>query len=201
MKKFLKLFSLFLVFVLALSLTSCIKKGESTDEETGNNNLNVVQGATFPLNWYIGKTFTYGVTPGIDVAEEIFAPGCTVSIDLIFEYDGGAPEVAYELEYQASVEIYDEEFFSNPAILWKLDDGEWGSLDDLLEDLNKFNGGVQTKQYSPGELPDFNGKHTISYHWAFGANDLNDTEIGANPSSSPFQNVMLLFVIGAKQID
>lgn len=146
---------------------------------------------------------------------DVIAPGTEGSASFSFKFDKpeAAPEVAYTLKVSTDGSRCDQGIIDNPNILWKLDQGTFGTWGQLLADIEALSGDASgTKEYAPGELPTaFNrttNTHTVEWKWIFddtatnketttANNDANDTVMGNNGSDL----VNLKITITATQID
>ena len=156
---------------------------------------------------------------------DLIAPGTTGSDTFSFTYAGqeNAPEVAYTFEVSTEGSYCAEDIKNNPNIKWELDNGEWGTWDQLITaiealDGNKIaNGSLPANYYAPGTLPDkFNKKnaneHTVKWKWEFETQgdttdqDVKDTAMGnkyeAMDNNKVFLDLVnLVITITATQID
>ena len=148
--------------------------------------------------WSVNKIKRINLSDLLFTGENVIAPGVMLSAK--FNYNTSnkeAPEVSYLFEI--NVEVEDPSgFCSNKSILWKLDDGAWGTFAELEAQLLALSGSNSgMKYYQPGQLPTSCGEHTISVKWNFdeSSNDTNDTEIGTREMPT------IYFVIIATQQD
>ena len=150
--------------------------------------------------------------------EDVIAPGTTNSVSFTFNYDGeeASPEVAYNFTVSTEDSECAEDIKNNKNIVWKLDDGEEGTWDELLKSIKDLSGDSSgTKRYEAGTLPTKftanDDKHTVTWKWNFEGNekyaiddtnsksqDAYDTEMG---NKSTLDNVNLKITITATQID
>lgn len=146
---------------------------------------------------------------------DVIAPGTTGRAEFGFTYNGSvdAPEVAYTFSVDTEGSLCSEYIENNPNILWKLDDGAFGTWDKLLADIEALSGDSSgTKKYAPGELPEAFKQaganlHTVTWKWIFDENasnhettannDENDTALGNDATAG----VNLKITITATQID
>ncbi len=114
--------------------------------------------------------------------KDVIAPGTTGNADFAFAYDNSTtangaamtangPEVAYTFTVDV-VGNCDEKIKSNYNIQWKLDEGEWGTFDELVAAIKALSGENDgSKDYAPNTLPqEFGGAddvHTISWQWLY----------------------------------
>ena len=144
----------------------------------------------------------------------LIAPGTAGSDTFEFAYSGGsgtlAPEVAYTFTVSTEGSTIGDSVKANPDIQFKLDDGEFGSWDDLLAAIRALSGSADgTKEYAANTLPEaFAGEdsdqHTVSWRWLFedaanlDAQDAVDTAMG---NAAELENVLICISVSATQID
>ena len=158
-------------------------------------------------------TGTQGAKNTVEAATDVIAPGTSNSADFQFVADGTAPEVAYTLSVTTTGSTCDDTIKNNKNIKWKLDDGSWGTWDQLITNINNLATGVDgTTVYAPGTLPDgLDGTHTITWAWAFdntsdphwdtqtvAAQDATDTGMG---NAETLAKVTLKINVQATQVD
>ncbi len=143
---------------------------------------------------------------------DVIAPGTSgqSTFAFIFDRNGSitAPEVAYT--FAVSVEAScDDEIKNNSNIQFKLDNGAYGTWDQLVASLKALSGSSSgTKVYAAGELPaafsNASTTHTISWQWLFtdtanpAVQDAKDTAMGN--ATSPI-GCSLAITISAVQIE
>lgn len=208
--------------LVATLLTTCVISGtfaKYTTTTSGSDKARVAtwgftQSSTINLDDLFMGTYT-NVQSGN--AEDVLAPGTTSSDTFDFTYAGeqAKPEVKYQFTVSTDGSEIDADLKSNPNILWKLDNGEWGNWDALMASIKLLSGDASgTKAYDPGELPTaFNAKaantHTITWKWIFDENatdkeattannDVNDTKMG---NAAELDDVNISISITATQID
>lgn len=113
---------------------------------------------------------------------DIMAPGTNDSDTFAFAWDesvsayGAAVAVTGpEVKYQFTVAVdatCDDLIKNNKNIQWKLDDGSWGTWDQLVAAIKALSGDASgSKVYAANTLPDEFTKaddvHTISWQWIF----------------------------------
>ena len=144
----------------------------------------------------------------------LIVPGTAGSDTFEFAYSGGsgtlAPEVAYTFTVSTEGSTIGDSVKANPDIQFKLDDGEFGSWDDLLAAIRALSGSADgTKEYAANTLPEaFAGEdsdqHTVSWRWLFedaanlDAQDAVDTAMG---NAAELENVLICISVSATQID
>ncbi len=140
---------------------------------------------------------------------DILAPGTSGSATFGFAYDDSvapAPEVDYVFSVSIT-ESCDDSIKNNPNIRFKLDNGEFGTWDQMVAALKALSGNASgTETYVAGELPDAFGAadtHTIAWEWLFetpgdDAQDALDTAMG---NASPLAECQLTVSVTATQID
>lgn len=152
---------------------------------------------------------------------DVIAPGTTGSADFGFTYGGAdidkngtkddAPEVAYQFTVSTDGSQIADGIKNNTNIQWKLDNGNWGTWDDMIAAIKNLSGAATgTQQYEPGQLPDAFKKagantHTVYWRWLFktsgndmDAQDVKDTIMG---NKETLDEVKLQITITATQID
>jgi len=138
--------------------------------------------------------------------EDVIAPGTTNSASFAFNYneENAAPEVAYTFTVSTEGSTIAKDIKDNTNIQWKLDNGNWGTWDDLLAAIEALDG--DKVQYEAGELPtgfDTTTEHTVSWQWVFYTTDeadATDTAMG-NKDMAALDEVELHITITATQVD
>ena len=216
--KFMRMASVLLVLTL---LTTCAISGtfaKYVTSTTGTDSARVAKwGFTdtksqITLNDLFKTTYDNNVEGKADV----IAPGTTNSANFKFTYnttDNGAtaPEVAYTFVVSTDGSTIGDSIKNNTNIQWKLDDGAWGTWDQMIAAVKTLSGDESgTKTYAPGQLPaafNKNQTHTISWEWLFktetsgesmAAQDVTDTAMG---NAQALDNVSITITITATQID
>lgn len=123
------------------------------------------------------------VKSGDEYQCDVIAPGTTGSAKFGFTYGGSvnAPEVAYTFSVDTEGSLCADYIKTNPNILWQLDNGDWGTWEDLLSSIKRLSGNASgTKEYAPGVLPEaFNqaeeNLHTVAWKWKFETQDDSTT--------------------------
>lgn len=144
----------------------------------------------------------------------VIAPGTSGSDTFEFAYSGtsgaSAPEVAYTFTVSTEGSVIGETVKANPDIQFKLDDGEFGTWDELLAAIEALSGSADgTKAYEANTLPEAfadeeNDQHTVSWRWLFEdennleAQDEADTAMG---NAAELENVLICISVSATQID
>ena len=144
----------------------------------------------------------------------LIAPGTSGSDTFEFAYSGtngtAAPEVAYTFSVSTEGSTIGDSVKANPDIQFKLDDGEFGTWDELLAAIRALSGSQEgTKEYAANTLPEAfadaeNDQHTVSWRWLFedsanlDAQDVMDTAMG---NAAELENVMICISVSATQID
>ena len=139
--------------------------------------------------------------------DKIIAPGTKGKAEfniINFEQDV-APEVAYQVSIQLDDSQIADEIKNNPSVQWKLDEGSWGTLEQLKTSILSLSGdasGVHT--YAPGQFAtafEDNTPHTIAWQWVMdNSNNIMDTEMG-NLALTNDLNAVIKVSITAQQID
>lgn len=142
---------------------------------------------------------------------DIIAPGTTNSANFGFAYTNyqtdkiTAPEVAYTLTITTTGSSIAEDIKTNTNIQWKLDNGEWGTWDQMIAAIEALDG---DKTYAPGEIADAfkpGVTHTVAWQWLFetagegmAAQDAIDTAMG---NKQTLDQVKLVINVTAVQVD
>lgn len=219
--------------LLALTLiTSCFVGGTFAKYITSTNSEDSARVAKWGFNstsmditGLFDKAYNGDGDTSVSAEADVIAPGTTGSATFKFEYGEGtanAPEVAYSFAVSTNGSQIDDSIKNNTNILWKLDNGTWGTWDELLNSIKNLSGSTDnsgTCNYAPGTLPTAFGKddttHTITWKWAFDENDWfeqistgsgtcgsdkdsDDTEMG---NATSLANVTLKITITATQLD
>ena len=139
--------------------------------------------------------------------DKIIAPGTggQSAFSIInFESDTIPPEVAYELKITLDDSQVDSKIVNNTSIQWKLDEGSWGTFDQLKISLLTLSGnssGMHT--YAPGEFAESfkdDVEHKIYWKWVMDGNDVTDTQMGNDALVSDI-GVKIAISITAEQSD
>ena len=123
------------------------------------------------------------------------------------------PEVKYELRIDASKSTADAAILANENIRFKLDDGEWGTFEALItqiESLAKKKSGTKDSGtedskaniYEAGEINENFTKeasHTIAWKWDFTNGNEVDTKMG-NAAVDGDLNIEIVVDITAEQV-
>ena len=145
---------------------------------------------------------------------DVIAPGTTGSAKFGFAFGGegnAKPEVDYTFVVDATTgSVCDAKIKANTNIKWKLDEGKWGTWDELITAIEALDG---DEFFDAGELPSGfnavgNNEHTVSWKWAFDATDntafdvtdldSTDTDMGNMPE---LDDVTLKITITATQVN
>ncbi|MBR4767456.1 MAG: hypothetical protein IK088_00590 [Lachnospiraceae bacterium] len=113
---------------------------------------------------------------------DVIAPGTEGQVSFGFPFTGSGSSSAPEVAYTFTVDVTgtcDPVIENNADILFKLDNGSYGTWDQLIAGLKALSGNAAgSKNYAAGELPDafdLEGEtHTIAWRWAF--TDSEDVE-------------------------
>ena len=144
----------------------------------------------------------------------LIAPGTSGSDTFEFAYDGvegaQAPEVDYTFTVSTEGSTAGDAIKANPNIRFKLDDGEFGTWDQLLAAIQALSGSQDgTKVYEANTLPAAfadaeNDQHTIAWQWLFedasdlDAQDAVDTAMG---NAEELDSLKICISVSATQID
>ena len=150
-----------------------------------------------------GKTIAASNTDG----EKIMAPGTKgeAAFEIINFEQNVAPEVAYEVKISLDDSEIDEKIKNNTSVQWKLDNGSFGTWDQLKTSILSLSGNpVGRHVYGPGEFATaFQGaqEHKISWQWIMDNNNNEmDTEMG-NLALTNDLNAVIKVSITAQQVD
>lgn len=156
----------------------------------------------------ITDLFKTAYDKNVQGAADVIAPGTTNSATFGFTYGGatGTPEVAYTFEISTADSTCAEDIQNNANIQWKLDDGVWGTWDQMITAIEALDGNKTDNKYEPNTLPAaFNtagtNEHTVSWQWVFNTNDdadIADTTMG---NKGTLDEVKLVIAITATQLD
>lgn len=150
----------------------------------------------------------------VNALTDVIAPGTTGSATFAFAYAGTkAPEVAYTFKVDTTGSSCDDTIKNNPNILWKLDNGAFGTWEAMIAAIEALDGDKPSDRYEPNTLPaNFTTEdnvHTISWKWNFeeGADEqakatsnAADTAMG-NVDAADLAQVKVVVKITATQID
>lgn len=152
----------------------------------------------------------------VNALTDVIAPGTTGSATFAFAYAGTkAPEVAYTFKVDTTGSSCADSINTNPNILWKLDNGAWGTWDAMITAIEALDGNKTGDRYEPNTLPakftTADDEHTISWKWIFDEtatnkegttanNDDGDTAMG-NVTAADLAQVKVVVKITATQID
>ncbi|MGM9947330.1 hypothetical protein [Floccifex sp.] len=135
----------------------------------------------------------------------VVAPGTNGETSFQFRYKPNrntaeAPEVGYTFTVDTTGSECPVDH-----IQWALNDGDFGSFNDLLTQIKTLSGDVSgTKVYAPGELPvNFDGTnvHTIKWKWDFTGDTAYDTDDTTRANYAILDNVVVKINVKAVQID
>ncbi len=138
---------------------------------------------------------SYGTTVDSANGNTVIAPGTSGSYSFAFT---GTPEVAYQLDV-----VFDGSYTGNwdgyYPVQFKLDNGAWGTLEQLETAIN----GLSTTVHPGDAVLPSSVDHVVSWKWDFStspANDIKDTKLG-NQAVAGNLEVVLNGSITATQID
>lgn len=153
---------------------------------------------------------------------DVIAPGTKGEANFKFTYGGDgkatAPEVAYTFKVDTTGSECDDSIKNNKNIVWKLDEGQWGTWDQLITAINALDGNVEADTakntpadyYAPNTLPtafDVTKTHKVSWEWKFEGTDTYDTDKSQDQYDTDMGNktnldkVTLKISVTATQID
>ena len=197
------------VLLIAVLMTTCAISGTFAKYTTSAEGSDVARVA----NWgfesdgelTIDDLFIAAYDNVSGVNADVIAPGTTNSVEFEFVYDEtnvAAPEVAYTFTIDVSESTCADTIQNNVAIQWRLDEGTWGTWEDLLNSIKLLSGEADgSAEYAAGQLPDdFADAHTIEWQWIFEVetNDANDTAMG---NADELAEVELVISITVEQDD
>lgn len=197
------------VFVALLSLTlvsSTFAKYVTTG--TGSASARVAKwgfsSATIEFNDLFKESYT-NVKSSV-TGEKVIAPGTEGTATFAFGHDGtsGKPEVAYTLTVSTEGSDIANDIKNNTNIKWKLDDGAYGTWDELLAAIKALSGDANgTQEYAAGNLPaKLDGStHTIAWIWEFSKDEAGDTADTDMGNATTLASVTLKITVTATQID
>lgn len=166
---------------------------------------------------------SYGTTVKAADNDNLIAPGTTKTgtFSIINNAAATKPEVSYNFTVSVAGSDIADTIKNNPNILWKLDEGTFGTWDQLMDSILSLSGTATTyvkgtteavtTKYNPGDVPEafVKGKtHTITWKWIFDKDaetgaadkDTNDTDMG-NTAVTTDTNVVVKITVTATQID
>ena len=205
------------LMVLAL-LTVCAVSGTFAKYVTsaeGTDTARVAKWGFTTTSLDLSDLFKQTYDNTVSAAADAIAPGTTGSDTFEFVFGGqagiDAPEVDYAFTVDTDGSTVGDNIKTNTNILWKLDDGSFGTWDELIASIKALSGDATgTKTYKAGNLPtEFPaaGKaHTVTWKWVFfdestastTGNDTIDTGMG---NATSLENVTLKIKISATQVD
>ena len=150
-----------------------------------------------------------GETVKFEDGDDVIAPGTTSSATFAFAYDetnAQAPEVAYTFTVSVEGSECAQSIQDNANIQWKLDNGAWGTWEQLLDSIKLLSGEADgSVDYMPGQLPDAfttaDNVHTVSWQWLIGDSDAANDADTAMGNAGTLAEVELVITITATQID
>lgn len=115
-------------------------------------------------------------------------------------------EVAYTFNVSTAGSSCADDIKSNTNIQWQLDNGRWGTWDQLIAAIQALDGNNPDDRYEPNTLPDAfktagPNTHTISWQWIFNTNDTADATDTAMGNKDKLDEVTLKITVTATQID
>lgn len=219
--KIMRLASALLVLTLMTTCAISSTFAKYTTSQSGSDSARVAKWGFTDTASQITLTdlFKTAYDKNVTGKADVIAPGTTNKANFAFAYnttDNGAeaPEVAYTFTVSTEGSKIDDSIKNNPNIQWKLDNGAWGTWDDMIAAIKALSGTESgTKTYKPGELPvafkDNTTIHTVSWQWEFeeaaGATsptpaeqDKTDTGMG---NAADLAKVELHIAVTATQVD
>ena len=200
--------------LVAVLLSTCAISGtfaKYTTSADGTDSARVAKwgftgGSTITISDLFKNTYDTTVKSSTDV----IAPGTTGSAEFGFTYGGDnsvtAPEVAYTFNVSTAGSSCADDIKSNTNIQWQLDNGRWGTWDQLIAAIQALDGNNPDDRYEPNTLPDAfktagPNTHTISWQWIFNTNDTADATDTAMGNKDKLDEVTLKITVTATQID
>ena len=218
--KIMRLASALLVLTLMTTCAISSTFAKYTTSQSGKDSARVAKWGftdTGDSQITLNNLFKDAYDKNVQGKADVIAPGTTNSAEFKFAYnetDNGAtaPEVAYTFTVSTEGSEIDDSIKNNTNIQWKLDDGEWGDWDTMIDDIEALAGDPSgSKTYPAGQLPDAFGtkaqKHTVAWQWVFEdttsetakkAQDVTDTGMG---NADALAEVELHIAVTATQVD
>ena len=139
--------------------------------------------------------------------DKIIAPGTEgeAEFNIINFEQNVAPEVSYEVKISLDDSEIHETIKNNPSVQWKLDNGAFGTWNELKTAILSLSGNAAGRYvYGPGEFATaFQGtqEHKIAWQWLMdNSNNVMDTEMG-NLALTNDLNAVIKVSITAQQVD
>lgn len=207
-----------LLLVLTL-ITSCFVGGtfaKYTTKAEGSDSARVAKWGFQPTTISLDNLFktaydtTVKAVDNVDNPKtDVIAPGTKGEATFGFTYggvEGIAPEVAYTFEVSTTGSECADAIQDNANIKWKLDNGEWGTWDKLISDIEALDGNKTDNTYGPNTLPAAfatagANEHTVGWEWVFYTDDTADTTDTSMGNATALADVTLKITVTATQID
>ena len=207
------------LLVLTLLTTCAISStfAKYVTKTEGSDSARVAKWGFTATDLTLNDLFKNAYDTTVKSSTDVIAPGTTNSATFGFTYGGDntttAPEVAYTFVVSTDGSSCDQTIQNNANIQWKLDNGEWGTWNQLIAAIEALSGDKSgTKTYNPGELPEAfkatgANNHTVSWQWVFetttgegqpAAQDATDTAMG---NATKLAEVTLKITVTATQVD
>lgn len=142
---------------------------------------------------------------------DVIAPGTMGEATFGFTYGGAtgitAPEVAYTFKIDTTDSSCAQAIQDNHNIQWKLDNGDWGTWDQMITAIEALDGNkAENEYYAPNTLPEAfytagANTHTVSWQWVFNTTDEADVADTAMGNATDLANVTLKITVTATQVD
>ena len=159
---------------------------------------------TFSIENLFDKTYV-GEEDKITGAADVIAPGTTNSVTFSFQpQNATAPEVAYKITVSTTGSTIADDLVANTNIQWKLDENEWGTFADMLNDINDLSTGTIAPNTFDSDWG-ATSTHTVSWQWLI--NESSDANNEQNIKDTALANkidldwVTLKISILAEQVD
>lgn len=217
--------------LVAVLLTTCVISGTFAKYVTTTNSTAKARVAV----WGFGKDAitelnlfdsAYDNTVNANDEDKLIAPGTEKEAPFsIINASAKAPEVNYKLTVSVDGSQIADTIKKNPNIVWKLDDGNYGTWDNLMTSILRLSGDTDVtydasttksaeKTYKANSIPDAfenNKTHKIAWKWIYDEaaknketgtqnNDADDTTMG-NTAVTSDTEVNVKITVTAEQID
>lgn len=200
--------------LVAVLLTTCAISGTFAKYVTSVES----QDSARVANWGFERTNSMDLTDlflgsytnvNSENGDDVIAPGTDGSTQFQFAYDekngANGPEVAYRFTVSVDATCHSA-ILANPNIQWKLDDGDYGTWDQMIAKITLLSGDASgTKDYAPNTLPAAFGAsdntHTIYWRWVFTTGNASDDLDTAMGNEDVLANCSIKITITATQLD
>ena len=207
--------------LIAVLLTTCAVSGTFAKYVTSANGSDSARVAKWGFeakdnSIALTDLFKNAYDTTVQAKADAIAPGTTGNASFTFVYDTdsngiSAPEVAYTFVVSTDGSSIDESIKSNTNIQWKLDNGAWGTWDEMINAIEALDGNKADNKYDPKTLPEafygtgaaLNGEasHTVSWQWVFTKDNAGDTADTLMGNADTLAKVTIKITITATQVD